>query len=361
MKAMPAIAIALILTGCVADEPGGGADTAPSGPAGGVDAGNTTANESMPRLPVDLIAADTSGTLYRINATDGSASSLEFTPAIPDGSYISSIRWSGKRLYGTLAGDSPSVVSFDFGTMSMKTLAAGGLITGPLGITGLPDGRLLVADTGRLTPIAVDVENSPGWETRVLAIDVETGEVSLLASDPRFGVGVFNWLDIEADRAGNVYLVTSSTNHTAVTPSDTSDDAGAGALWKIDATNGAATLVTAGKDFRYPEALTILRNGEVAISEYAPGGLIHVVKPATGESRVAARIGVAGALWGLQEVSPGRVVVADNCSDPLNLTEKPCGPGGLWSVDLVEGNYDVLVSDARFSALSHVRTWVNGG
>lgn len=359
MKSGPFLALLVVVAGCLSP--------APSSPTaegtGGDDVSGSLLDEdagpAAARIPIDLIAADTVGVFWRINGTTGNATEVRLDYKQPETAFTSTIRWGrGADLYGAVVGaSSAAILRIDLEKGTVREVASGTPLYRPFGLTALQDGRLLVADRGdgRFQEIG---DRSVSADTpRIIEVDASSGAMRVLVAGPVFGGTSVVWMDIEADAKGNVYVVTGGSDHTLTTPNDPSDDSGVGALWRFDPADSSVGLVSSSAEFYYPEALTILPDGKIAVSEYSRGGSVHIVDPATGASRRVARISESGALWGIEDLPDGRLVVADNCSDPANLTEEECGPGGLWLVDPGTGAYELLVSDARFGALSHVRSW----
>lgn len=328
--------------------PGDAAEPAP--PAGDEPPEQTP--PPPPRIPSDLVAADTSGLLYRIDRFTGNASPIPISAPLPPDSDLVAIRWgSDGGLYGALLGVTPAIVRFDLSGGSVRVVASGPPLSMPYGVAALEDGRLLVADGGRVGEGDVSAEAQ-----RVIEVEPASGAMRVVATDARFAAPGADetWMDIAVAADGTVYLATAGADHRVLTPADTSDDGGSGALWRIDPATGTATVVAAHADFHSPEGVTVLADGRIALTDWTSKTVFRV-DPSSGGVEALAVISDAGKLWGVEELQDGKLAVVGVCGDPLDLDPDDCGPGGIWIVDPETGAVELLVSDPRFSTLSHVR------
>lgn len=371
MRPAPALLIVpfLLLAGCMGDDR---AQTpAPDAPDG--DPPQETkpgAGDSDPRredsgggnrslLAASLVVASEGGELHVVRAADGAFRSLDLDDLSPGETLVSSIRWGPDGgLHGTIWGERAAVFRVAVSDATVTTVYEGEPLVQPLAVAPLPDGRLLVADGGRVRegPPALPTVETP----RVVTIDPRSGEASVLAMDPRFDGPGENWMDLAVAFDGTVYLVTAASDHRVVTPEDTSDDDGTGALWRLDPGSGRHKLVSASPVFTFPESVTVLPDGSLAVAEWTEDPYLLRVDPDSGEATRIVQLSRARFLWGVEALPDGRIAVVDYCGDPMELGGPGCGPGAVWVVDPTGDVEPFAVSTPELSRPAHARLLPTG-
>lgn len=370
---MRAFVLGLVLltagvAGCLAGE---GGDTSPEDPTAnrsptsgendsieGRDRADVT-DRTGPDIPVDLVWTTLDGQLHRVDAATGNLTPIPLDGSLPNDAGVTGMRWGpDDRLY-VAAVNGGAIARIDPTTWTLEVVAEGPPLEDPIALDVLSDGTVVVVDGGPdQGPVGGPASaDSPA----VLTVDPETGETEVLATDPRFnGPLSGRWFDLVATEDDVVYLLSTSSNTTAVTPADPSDDAGRGALWRIDPSTGQHSLVATSRDWVFPDGLEVLADGRLFVSDWAPSSPgTFTVDPSSGEVTPVTTLPNASLLWGGELLPDGRVVVSA-AGEPSNATDDGSGPGGLWIVDPATGSRSLFASTPEGGQAGHARVFPPG-
>ena len=125
--------------------------------------------------------------------------------------------------------------------------------------------------------------------------------------------------DVATDGSGNIYVI----------------DSAGGAVYSVDGTTGATTLVTSGGFLQFPSSVDLLPGGDLLVVEGGPSGGVVRVHPADGAQTMAA----SGVLDGLAVDGNGLVYVTR--ADGVSTWH-------VYRVDITSGSM-VLVSNTAFN------------
>lgn len=113
-----------------------------------------------------------------------------------------------------------------------------------------------------------------------------------------------------------------------------------GAVYKVDPGTGAVTLISSGGELQNPEAVTMLPNGLIAVSDATRGAVI-LVNPADGSQTILNESGVGGSTldspFGIDVDANGDIVLADRSFGGVDTDIL-----GIDAVGGVETFYDTL-------------------
>jgi uncharacterized repeat protein (TIGR03803 family) len=181
--------------------------------------------------------ANVSGAIFRVNPFNGVATTLS-----TGGNFY----WLGGIAVGTInmaeaifvtdhGNGAPKVLQIDPASGAQTVLVSGGPLAHPDGLAIDADGGLIVADSGAGGLFKV-TNNGGVWSVAPVTVS---------------GASFAYPTHVAVDPSSGDYLVTDGAPSTPA-------NATAGALYRVDATTGVATLVTSGGFFEQPRGLAIM-------------------------------------------------------------------------------------------------------
>jgi len=183
------------------------------------------------------------------------------------------------------------VIDVDPSTGTQRVLSQDGFFTDPFGAAMQTDGQLVVADQ--------DAVGGPG---AIIRVNLQTGTQTVVSSKNTPGNMMKAPSDVAIAPDGNYYVV------------DPAALDGNGALFKVNATTGAQTVISQDQFFHNPRGIALDANGNVLVADEhtagGGGGRVELVDPSTGAQTLICPQGDFFTPLGVTSLN-GQVIVGD--------------------------------------------------
>jgi hypothetical protein len=178
-------------------------------------------------------------------------------------------------------------------------------------------------------PIYV-VDRDVGGEGRVIRVNMQTGNQSVVSNDDRFR---------------DPFGITMAANGSLLV-ADQGALGGQGAIFRVNPANGTTTVVSSHGKFLAPSGIAVEDSGKIVVADPAACrdhlGCVIRVNPANGNQTVVSQGGMFVGPRGLTVAPNGSILVADESAFP------PGSPGGVIRVNPQTGRQTEVASRQPF-------------
>ncbi len=183
------------------------------------------------------------------------------------------------------------VIDVDPSTGAQSVLSQDGFFKDPFGAAQQADGQLVVADQ--------DAVGGPG---AIIRVNLQTGAQTVVSSKNTPGNMFIAPSDVAIAPDGNYYVV------------DPAAIDGQGAVFKVNATTGAQTVISQDQFFHNPRGIALDPNGNILVADEhtagGGGGRVELVNPSTGVQTLICPQGDFSTPLGITTLN-GQIIVGD--------------------------------------------------
>ena len=212
-----------------------------------------------------------------------------------------------------------AIIRVDPVTGVQTIVSSGGDFLFPTGVATDADGDIIVSDENAFGSPPFDIQAKAGGA--IFRVNPVTGAQALISS----GVEFFDPVDLTVDASGEIFV----GDFNSFVGGSGGTGGGAGAIFRIDPSTGAKTVISTGGLFKAkgPFGLALEANGQIVVT--AIGGAIIRVDPATGAQSSVSSNGWLIHPGGIAVVPATLTVASSNPNSGVSITATPNDKNGV--------------------------------